>query len=359
MNNSIRKIINTNLYLSEIIKGSIGFKYNKTIKSFTDEISSIDSIEDVDSLIEGLQNIPGQLMGSSYSYKHSYGENTLYGYAEEVLNYAGLKYSDIFYLPLLEHGISIPDYFQNEILHPYIFEGRYKEVLWKAKAPKIPCYFIGPYIHYAKNYYDETVINEKKQKNGKTLLFFPPHSTEVDGTKYTLKKFDDYLFNKIGKQYDTLIACVFWANLNDPYIESLKERGVKIVCSGFKLDPLFVRRLKSIISLSDTVLYPSFTTSIGYAYYLKKKVICIYNSGDVTITVGKNSSEKEKEMFSSGFDKMQRDFSLIFSENDVSTDKEKYDLINGFWGLNEIKTPEEIRKIFLMNKEYTIKKLGF
>lgn len=359
INRNLRRAIDSNLYISNFIKSAIGFSYNKKMESFTHKISEVDSIAHIDDFVEALKEIPNQIMGSTYSLKHSYGENTMYGYAEELLNYAGLSYKDIFYLPLLEHGISVPDFFQSSMKHPYIFECRYKEKLWNENSKGVHCYYVGPYIHYAKDYYEKAELNKEKEKLGKTVLVFPPHSTEVEGTDYSLEQFDKYLFGSICKKYDSIIACIFWANLNDTYVQRLKSRGVKIVSAGFKLDVNFVRRLKSIINLSDAVLYPSFTTSIGYAFYLGKKVICVYNRGDVTLGPSIAFTEKENDIINSGFEAMQQHFSRVFSEDAEPFSKEQRNLINTYWGLDEIKTPEEIRNIVKENKKRIITLLGF
>lgn len=360
INRNLRRAIDSNLYISNFIKSAIGFSYNKKMESFTHKISEVDSIAHIDDFVEALKEIPNQIMGSTYSLKHSYGENTMYGYAEELLNYAGLSYKDIFYLPLLEHGISVPDFFQSSMKHPYIFEGRYKEKLWNENSKGVHCYYVGPYIYYAKDYYEKAELNKEKEKLGKTVLVFPPHSTEVDEEgKYTLNQFDKYLFGSIGKQFDSIIACIFWINLGDPYVEKLRSKGVKVVSAGFKLDPLFIRRLRTIIDFADTVLYPAFTTSIGYAYHLGKRVVCFYDKKDKPFIDSVAFTEKENDIINSGFEAMQQHFSRVFSEDAEPFSKEQRNLINTYWGLDEIKTPEEIRNIVKENKKRIITHLGF
>lgn len=354
----MKDFIDSNIYISELVKSMVGYSYNKNMTSFIKCISSIDSILDVDDFEEVLKEIPSTLMGSYHTLKHSYGENTLYGYATNVLKYANLQPRDIFYLPYMEHGISVENFFQSNMKHPVIFQGRYKESFWRENS-RTPIYFIGPYIHYAEDYYDETEVAHLRKKWGKTLLIFPPHSTEKDELKCEFKSFTNYLFNKIGRKYDTIIACVYWANFKDKYFDYLKACGVRIVSAGFKLDNFFVNRLKTIINLSDTVLFPFFTTSIGFAYYLGKKVICVDNTRDINYVLSKGLRKEEGQILIDGFNSMHRCFSYIFSETAEPFSKTQYELVNKYWGISEIKTPDEIRNIFNGNKKRILSRVGF
>lgn len=359
INSNIRHLVEKNVYISEILKAGISYKYNKDMVNFINSISKIDSIKSIQDFEKGLKEIPSRIMNSYYTLKHSYAENTMYGYANELLNYAGLKTKDIFYLPLMEHGIAVDGYVRHDMNRACIFQGRYLEQYWKENSNGVPCYCIGPYIHYARDYYDNKQLLENRTKNGKTILIFPPHSTEKEKNEYTLNKFDDYLFNHLAKNYDTIIACVFWANLHDSYIESLASKGVKLVSAGFKLDPLFVQRLRTILSLADTVLYPAFTTSVGFAYYLRKKIIFINNNSEYKMGFGDDYSEKIKDLVAKGVESQNIIFSEHFAENEIPFNEKQEKLINYYWGVDCIKNPQQIREIVSENKKRIIRRFGF
>lgn len=116
-------------------------------------------------------------------------------------------------------------------------------------------------------------------------------------------------------------------------------------------------RLKSIISLADTVLYPSFTTSIGFSYYMKKRVI--FKNNFASISIKSKCSEDVQEKMNSEYKTMSEIFAEIFSEDSVPFSSEQYSLIDKYWGLSEIKTKEEIRGILDENKKYIRSRLGF
>jgi len=359
INSTLRHFVEKNVYLSEIMKAGISHKYNREMENFINYISKVDSIKSIKDFEYGLKNIPGRIMNSYYTLKHSYAENTMYGYANELLNYASIKQKDIFYLPLMEHGIAVDGYVRHDMNRACIFQGRYLENYWNSNSKGVPCYCVGPYIHYARNYYDINKLEATKKQNGRTLLIFPPHSTEKEKNEYTLNKFNEYLFNNLSKNFDTIIACVFWANLDDSYIESLASKGVKLVSAGFKLDPLFVQRLRTILSLADTVLYPTFTTSIGFAYYLNKNIIFINNNSEYKMGFGDDYSEKTKDFLTKGVESQNIIFSKQFNESAKPFNKEQESLINYYWGLDLIKTPEQIREIINENKKRIRRRIGF
>jgi len=355
----LRKIIERNIYINDIIRRIVCANYNKAILSFVKKISQVDSIVNFDDFKEALNELPSRDKGSSYTYKCAYSENCLYGYATELMSYANLDSNKMMYLPLLEHGINFCEQvgygYKQHV--SYIFQGRSKEQSWKKERRGIPAYFIGPYIHYVRDYYDEEHINKIKSELGRTLLVFTPHSTEMGEVSLALDNFDDYLFNQIGKKYDTIIACVYWADATTAYTQKLADSGAKIVSAGFKMDPLFAQRLKSIIKIADDVLFPGITTALGYAYYCGKKVIYVDYEESIVDT-GALANQK-LQVYQDGLMDHRLSFAKVFHEDADIITQEKSKLINFYWGLDEIKTPEQIRDIYFNNKHRIKKRLGF
>lgn len=356
---TIKKLLERNWYINDISKNIVGKKYNNMIKTFVSNISDVDSIDNIEEFEEMLQQIPPTIWGSSHTIKRVYGENCLYGYASELLRYSGVQQKDLFYCPLLEHGISYNldddflDTYRFNVYSGYIFQGRYKENIWK-KYSKKPAYFIGPYIHYADNYYSVDAIKKIKKANGKTLLVFPPHSTEIGTMSFESSMFNRLLLDHFAQNYKTVIACIYWQNLTDDYTKFLKKQGVQLVSAGFKLDNRFVKRLKTILSLSDDVLYPSFNSSIGYAYYLGKNIF--YAECDDNILYSDFKSRKENIMFKNNVHGFGKAFALEIDRQDKQLQDQ---LIEKYWGLSEIKSPEEIKRIILENKLRIRRSLGF
>lgn len=355
----IKDILEVNWYLNDLSKRIMGRKYNEKIEEFTLHISSIDSIQNVEKFKMELQKLPSTLWNSTYTIKRAFGGNSLYGYAVGLLDYSDLSMKDLFFCPLLEHGISydLDDNYLNtfaiNIHSAYIFQGRYKEKIWK-KYSKKKAYFVGPYIHYARNYYSEKKIEELKKKNGHTLLVFPPHSTEIDTLSFEASSFNRLLLDCLAPNYRTVIACIFWKDLSDEYTKFLIDHGVQIVSAGFKLDNRFVSRLKTIISISDDVLYPSFNSSIGYAYYMNKKVL--YAGYDDRISYSSSSAQKGTHSLNNIACEFAKAFSL---DDDMRDETLQMQLVEKYWGLSEVKRQDEIRAIILENKQHIRRSFGF
>lgn len=350
---NFRELIERNIYVSEALKSTIGKSFNTRMLNWIDQYSTIDTIDSFTDFKVALNDLPYIPPGYTYAFKNSYSENTMYGYAQALMKYANIPLKELFYLPLLQHGITVDGYLSGHINRPYIFQGKYLKDVWNDRKNPPPIYFVGPYIHYANCSWENKKITERHNSNGKTLLIFPAHSNEID--KLTVKKNDflDVALNKIGKQYDTIMACVYWANMNDQTTDFLEKNGVKLVSAGFKTDPRFVERLKTIIKLSDATLFPSLVTSIGYAYYLDKKVM-VYDdsinldySGDVSLKIN-----SELKIFS-------KKLANCFPIDNIDNNSEQFRFVDKYWGISEVKTKEEICSIFNKNKEYIRKRKGF
>lgn len=351
-----KNFFGNNLFIKDLSRKLFFYNYNKKINQFVKGISQIDSIQDYELFRQYLTKIPAQVLGSTYTVKRAFAENTLYGYADSVMNYGGLENENMLYMPLLEHGIDLSDsgriqrYVKNV---SYIFQGDNKTQKWKEKM-KRNAYSIGPFIYYAQDYYRDDIIESIHKKFGKTLLVFPPHSDEYGDDDFVLDAFTKTLF-RIGKSYDTILVSVFWVNANDDYINYLKSNGLKLVSSGFKLDPLFVSRMKSLIKMSDTVVFPSLTTSVGYAYYLGKKVICLASDRTDAHTNLMSKIYDIKKENNRYIDK----FCSIFTEDAEDRTDEMDRLIDHYWGISRIKTKEQIRNIYFENKREILRKAGF
>lgn len=86
-----------------------------------------------------------------------------------------------------------------------------------------------------------------------------------------------------GMKIDTVLACVYC--MDAPYIEEAETNSIKYVSAGFKLDYKFISRLKTILQLADVVYYSSFSSSMGYAYYMGKNIICNPSPKDISCLI--------------------------------------------------------------------------
>ena len=113
--------------------------------------------------------------------------------------------------------------------------------------------------------------------------------------------------------------------------------------------------MKSLIKMSDTVVFPSLTTSVGYAYYLGKKVICLASDRTDAHTNLMSKIYDIKKENNRYIDK----FCSIFTEDAEDRTDEMDRLIDHYWGISRIKTKEQIRNIYFENKREILRKAGF
>lgn len=136
---------------------------------------------------------------------------------------------------------------------------------------------VGPYILGANHHKSTEELVSIKKQAGRILLVFPTHSCETNEVNYSV----EFLINKIKErrnEFNTVFVCLYWMEvLKYPQVASLYEaQGYTVVSAGHRSDPLFLSRLKDIISLSDMVFTNGIGTHIGYSICLSKPV-CFIN----------------------------------------------------------------------------------
>ncbi len=349
----LKELAEVNWYIGDCAARILGYSYNKKMEEFVDRISQIDSITDIQNFYNMMKEVPEAWHGSYYTYKRIFSENTLYGYAHEILKYAGLSDNQIFYMPLLQHGIPYGvdlDLSRLNRNSAYIFQGRAGQEIWEANIPKEKAYYVGPYIHYSQSYYTKSQMKSLKHQLGKTLLLFLPHSCEFESMSIHLNDIIEKYEKTNHESIDTIIACIYYADLTQELIDWVnKQSNFRLVCSGFKLDSNFVRRLRTILELADNVIFNSFSSSIGYAYYLGKNIICDIDDDELKQCFDSYGEDGKVKLVK---------FKELFDNSDV-TDQAKYAFINHYWGIEDIKTPVDMRKIIKENKYKIISHLGF
>lgn len=280
---------------------------------------------------------------------NKYGEESCmgYGYYQEIMKYGGKDEKGFVYIPSMEHGIRFGSApwinYRGKLISSICFAcqgpGRISEVYeldpWK------PVFVLGPYIHYAESYYSEEETSKLKSELGRVLLVFPSHSWE-----YGEKKLDedllDIVYQKYAADYDSILVCSYWNDIDSPIIHLFKEKGAKIVSAGFRNDPNFIRRLKTIISLAEDVVVDDIGTNIGFCIYMNKPVYLECSSPRIF----------NDEYFVENFNRF---YEAFYSPNRKFTEeqhRQQNELYNLFWGGEEyLRTPGEIKDIVEVLKE--------
>lgn len=315
--------------------------------------------------IESRKNLPltdvenlSKELNSSYKSEILRGEIFLarYGMNRILKKYAGLPLDYNIHV-LFEHGIIYTDYVGGAFrIHEYLpsmVASQYRiDILKKQKGFK-GAYAIGPYIHYADSLLNKEEIKAEKERLGRTLLVFPSHSIDT-----TIAHFDQEEFmNKIketSKDFDSVRICMYHQDVILKKHLPYQKENYEIVTAGHFNDYYFLSRLKSIIEISDVTMANDIGTHLGYSIYLNKPHYLIKQKIDYDVNdnvVKKNTDEAvDRQKYSDNVSNIIK----FFSQYSETITKEQYDLISYLWGFNEVKTPQELKKLILeINANYS------
>lgn len=282
------------------------------------------------------------------SYEEICPDNNCFGIGFSLRNYCGWKKSYI--NKFVEHGYFFGSYvsaqetnsFSKQILT--FGDVRKKHIEAKINKDAIP---IGPYIHYASQYYSDERLAKVKKELGRVLLVFFSHSGTGCSVSFDL----DYIISKIEsirKSFDTVVVSVFWSDINDELVKRLEGQGYKIFSAGNRYDNLFMSRLKTMISLADVTMSNSVSTHIAYCTYLKRPHWFIKQE-----VIEKAESKKAEENVRIGVQIKKDDVAInerkeiedafeVFSE---ILKPEQIEVCNKYFGFDYVKTPEEMKAI--------------
>ncbi len=310
------------------------------------ELSNLDYLDSVDPLKEYMKavknnKLPFYSTNANWSNAHIYGiYHSLFGQQNSLIS-----------TPSVEHGLIL----HNAIFTDTKFTSRPACVSMSSFRKKIirsysnrPVFSVGPYIDYAKYYYNNDRLRELKNSLGKTLLVFPSHSTDNCELSFDQKKFLDYL-EKYIVGFDTILINSFYWNINDLLISALESEGFKIVSCGLRDDIHFLERLKSYIYLSDVVIGDSIGTHVGYVLSMNKPYI--YMDSDIKEEYSDPKEREDLPFVNYHLNKI-RD---CFIESPMITPEQK-EVCGSYWGFDCHKTQDELNSILEISAdifEYT------
>lgn len=278
-----------------------------------------------------------------------YRANSFYGISNCLRNYSNFN-KKIF--ACVEHGLYFGNFINeyeaiNSGLPAIVtFGKKRKEILKKMGCNKI-IIEVGPYIYYSKSILSIGEIKKEKAKNGKTLLVFPSHSIDDSNTKFDT----DYFINSIESikekyNYNTVIVCLYYKDIELGRDDIYLKKGYKVVTAGRREDPNFLSRQRTIILLSDFVLSNSVGTHVGYSIALNKPHMIIKQSIKHDAK-NKKGQQDIKNTNLNSYKIQKNEVYKAFSEYNEVITKSQMDICNKYWGLNMVKTPEQLNNIFM------------
>ena len=316
-------------------------KYKKFIKN-------IEKINSIRQYLLFSKKIQPMLYSKKLQQGKTVTEAEHYGHYDALLHYAGDPFYKLVLIPGLEHGVSFIGgrYLENVICYAYQGENHLTEI--HNVNPYKPAFVLGPYIHYAQYYYSKKQFDEIKKKLGKVLLVFPSHTYE----ETNIERRDDFvnrIYEKYTENFDTVMVCVYWHDVNDPVMKEFEKRGAKLVSAGFRGDKNFISRLKTIIEFSDAAVLDGIGTNLGYCLYMRKPVYMEDWQQSIYIKQNREIDRDEQQKIKLKFYSAFHTDNLLFTEEQKKLQMELYET---YWGGEKyIKTKEEMRLIFELLEE--------
>ena len=186
-----------------------------------------------------------------------------------------------------------------------------------------------------------------KTNLGKTLLVFPRHS--VGDTQYVtnINLFINYVENiKTEKNYDTVLACCYFADIERGLHFRYQQRGWNIVTCGRIENFDFLDILKTLILLSDAIVTQGYTTAVAYAGCLGIPVN-IYKDSCEAYGTGKDVNILYNYVYGQPFIDMYN----LFAEFRESLTESQVQFVKKYFGVDCVWKPQELNLLFQFAEE--------
>jgi hypothetical protein len=276
--------------------------------------------------------------------------NDWYGHAHTFKKYLGLP-SDYRFKSIIEHGFYLTNHIseaelENQLPTFITYSNFRRDVLKKYGKD---AFNIGPFINYASHYLSPRQIGLEKKRLGQSLLYFPMHSSFEIDVKYGRHEICKRI-RKIGRDFNSVRICLYWADVIKGYHQIYQDYGFECVTAGHILDPLFLPRLKSIIETSSATISNVVSTQVGYCIFMGKPHYVMPLKTDIDC---EKKLKTYKSFISNYFetDLYQR-FLHEFSEMKNGITPKQRQLVNQYWGVDQIKSKNEFLKIVHLSEKY-------
>ncbi|MDR5637928.1 hypothetical protein RHH25_00735 [Thermosynechococcus sp. PP42] len=275
-----------------------------------------------------------------------YQQNTYYGISHTLKKYANISLQKKL-MATIEHGLYLSDTVWDADLSPsasgIVTFSKYRErIISKYTDKKV--FPVGPYIHYA-NLINSEKLEELKAKLGRTLLFFPAHSTHWIEAQFEHLETIEVLKN-LSASFDSILVCFYWKDYKPNIFSLYRKHNFYCTTAGHIFDWNFLSRLKSVISLSDFTASNTIGTHVGYCVYMQKPHWLFEQK--ITYNCSQNVSLKEiNNLRKSVLSKEYQQLTQLFTNHLPTITDEQYSICKFLWGFDEIKTKEELKAILL------------
>jgi tetratricopeptide (TPR) repeat protein len=289
-----------------------------------------------------------------------YSSNAFYGNSTVLKRYADI--SETYQVKFaIEHGPSyayhVWDADVNAPVPGLLISSPFRYQFLKSKTNKV-IFSIGPLVHYASNYLDNNSLDLEKKRLGRNLLVFAAHSTHFLDNHYDIRNYCEVI-KRFKKDFDNIRVCLYWKDILRGHSEIYMEYGFECITAGHMFDPLFLSRLKTFIELASFTTSNQLGTHIGFCIFMGKPHYLYRDKVEYTSSNSDLLSKILRNEVKDDYNKVEKDFFKLFADYSEYITLSQKEIVNKYWGVNEIKTPEEIQLIFQTTEDIYQKSPGF
>ena len=280
----------------------------------------------------------------------------IYFIEKTLKEYAGVPV-DYEIKAFIEHGVQLSNVteggFQVHPSQPSIVSSSFRVSVIEGVPGNNGAYAVGPYIAYAKSALSNSELRAEKERLGRNLLVFPAHSIRGLMQVYDVDEFCEKI-KDVAKGYDSVRVCLYWKDVLLGIAEKYKNYGFEVVTAGHYYDPMFMPRLKSIIQTSTMTMSNDLGSYVGYSIYLNKPHLFLKSELEVEkiVTDGEEFAESQLKAYREVDNKIKNEADIdlmvrLLSKNQEFITEDQYNLLNKYWGFDQVKTPKQLRKLIL------------
>ena len=322
------------------------------VLSYIEKSCTLGVLDGVDDFLRAKEDLIYEFGEDSLIVKYDYDdESNYYGNLHALVEYAGISYEDEVFFPKVNHNNSFPVFtpFFNE--YATIVQGNYYVDALHKYRPYLPVFSVGPYIYYATEIINDREKEYIKKSVGRVLTIVLPHSVESMFVQNNAISLIDRAKKLFSDKYDNIWILTYWLDVTKELIEQVQSTGCYIVTAGFRFDPLFNRRLKTILSLSDAILDDRLSTTSCYSVLLNKHVYTIDDWTKYHI-IDPNPSEWDAldDYYIKNDKKQYIKESVLWRKTDIDYVAYKK-WLNKYAGFDQIRSKEHIKSIFSISKD--------
>ena len=270
-------------------------------------------------------------------------ENLMYGKFDEMAKYA-CRNLEFYEAPAIIHGYPAFNTYPMQLdWHNLIWPGELNNNLCHEVSRDCLVFTVGPFFHYAESFYSEEKVAKIKLKQGRNLTAFPMHSTATVKYLYDEKEFVKKVVHE-ARQFDSLTVSVHHICHNDNVVHMFRAEGAKIVSPGFFLDPSFIRRLKTIMMMSDAIVTNRIGSHVGHAISLRKPVKLLPQDVMFRSLYFKESTVRANML------NLDAPVNKVLMIDEYRVTQDMLDVYEPIIGFGHIKSKEEMAAIFDLSK---------